>query len=129
MGEVIKHNFGGDQVEPEKLEPKKDNLQMVMGLAGLLGDGKQNENFDKFIKTMKKLGEMRKVIDSLQVVSSHETNVLRQDLVSRLSFEEACDIVLGSDEMQWKEKPSYYRAVSNWFSLENLAKVLQDSSK
>lgn len=122
-GKIIHHDFGK---QPED-KPKPGGMEIVLGLAGLLSGEKSNIQLEKFTATMKKLREMRVFLESLQSISTTETAVLRQELVSELTFEEACDIILNSSEQDWQTKPSYYKAVSDWFSPENLAKVLQEN--
>ena len=69
---------------------------------------------------------MRDFLESLRYVSTSDTVSLRSDLVRDVSFEQMCGILDKSNEADWKKNPSYYKALSERFTPDNMAKLIQD---
>jgi hypothetical protein len=125
MGEIIHHNFGASKDNSEIKESKDDGIEFITKLAGLLGGNTQlGPKIEKLILTMKKLEEMRTFLKSLHIISTTETKSMRDDLVRDMSFDDKCNAVINSNEIDWKTRPSYYIAISKMFTPEELTALI-----
>jgi len=126
MGEIINVDFSKGKKVPNNTKPENaDNgIETILSLIKQLGHEKDNLKIEKYILILEQLQKMRTFLKNLQTHSSNETMMLRRDLISKMSLEEMCALVFNSNEIEWKSKPSYYKAVSDWFTPEKMTKIL-----
>ena len=128
MGEIIHHDFGKPKSDTEIKKDKDDGIEFMAKLAGQFNGAETlGPKIEKLILALRKLAEMRTFIKSLRVVSTAETASLRADLVQNMSFEEKCDAIINSSENDWQSKPSYYLAISKWFTAERLGDLVNSN--
>lgn len=121
-GKIIHHNFGAPSAEePPQSEERPDSAREMNRLIDMLSGATLIEKMDKFIATMKKIKDMRSYLRGLGAIATHETMALRKELLKGMTFDQMCDAVLNSDYTKWQINPSYYQAISEYFTHENLS--------
>ena len=109
-----------------KAQEKKAHDQLFAEMIGSLGFGSFFENTNMYIASTEKLRIMRMFLESLNIITINETELLRDDLTAKMSLGELCTAVLNSSESDWQQHPAYYRSLSKRFSKDNLSRLIQE---
>ncbi|KKU67555.1 MAG: hypothetical protein UX89_C0014G0025 [Parcubacteria group bacterium GW2011_GWA2_47_16] len=116
MGDIIKVDFSGGA---DKKKPIPENEPDGTGLSAEIlpftpkpaGEKGGMASFEQVRDQLKALNEFLRHARAPR----SETAALRQDMVSKMTFLEICDVIAHSSEQEWQKRPAYFRAVADAF--------------